>query len=446
MADWAATLRGSRSAPGSRRPSADDGPRPSAAVHRREMSEMIAQIEERDRALEAKEQQISRLTARLDELSEPIGDLPAQPAPLSPGPPVLEELSQRVAQVEQEAELRTVEGDALRAELAEAQRELAEEEEAATAQITRVAALGEESAGQRVLIQHLESAALGSVPRAALTREREECTLARNAHAAAAEESEAASARLADAEQKIGTLREQANHQREKHTLAENAHAAAAERSEVVSARLVGVEHTIGTMRLQADHQREEELTQVGKLHDELRASAAELREAKAKQNELAAELRAQVLAASAALRDAAARKAELTQALARKDEQTQAMAAELLAGRTELRAATNANEEETGVLVAKLGVETAELREATLRSESGGASPTAPSRWVGGAPAPSPAVVGAAPSRRVEGADAPSPAVEREESKAAPSRGVESALALSTAVEGAERNSGALS
>ena len=400
---------------------------------------MIAQIEERDRALEAKEEQISRLAARLDELSEPIGDLLAQPAPLSPGPPVLEELSQRVAQVEQEAELRTVEGDALRAELAEAQRELAEEE-AATAQITRVAALGEESAGQRVLIQHLESAALGSVPRATLTREREECTLARNAHAAAAEESEAASARLADAEQQIGTLREQADHQREKHTLAENAHAAAAERSEVVSARLVGVEHTIGTMRLQADHQREEELTQVGKLHAELRASAAELREAKAKQNELAAELRAQVLAASAALRDAAARKAELTEALERKDEQTQAMAAELLAGRTELRAATNANEEETGVLVAKLGVETAELREATLRSESGGASPTAPSRWVGGAPAPSPAVVGAAPSRRVEGADAPSPAVEREESKAAPSRGVESALALSTAVEGAER------
>ena len=79
---------------------------------------MIAQVEERDRALEAKEQQLSRLTAQLDELSEPTGDLPAQPAPLSPGPPVLEELSQRVAQVEQEAELRTVEGDALRAELA----------------------------------------------------------------------------------------------------------------------------------------------------------------------------------------------------------------------------------------------------------------------------------------------------------------------------------------
>ena len=61
---------------------------------------MIAQVEERDRALEAKEQQLSRLTAQLDELSEPTGDLPAHPAPLSPGPPVLEELSQRVAQVE----------------------------------------------------------------------------------------------------------------------------------------------------------------------------------------------------------------------------------------------------------------------------------------------------------------------------------------------------------
>ena len=72
MADWAATLRGSRSAPGSRRPSADDGPRPSAAVHRREMDEMIAQVEERDRALEAKEEQLSRLTAQLDELPEHV--------------------------------------------------------------------------------------------------------------------------------------------------------------------------------------------------------------------------------------------------------------------------------------------------------------------------------------------------------------------------------------
>ena len=259
MADWAATLRGSRSAPGSRRPSADDGPRPSAAVHRREMDEMIAQVEERDRALEAKEQQLSRLTAQLDELSEPTGDLPAHPAPLSPGPPVLEELSQRVAQVEQEAELRTVEGDALRAELAEAQRELAEEEQAATARTSRVAALSEETDGQRVLIQHLENAARASVTRAAFTRERDECESATRALIASERTSEA------------------------------------------MSARLAGAEGTLGHLRQETDHL----LERVGKLRAELSTSSAERHEAENRNEELASQHLAELDTLRAELRDA---------------------------------------------------------------------------------------------------------------------------------------------
>ena len=220
---------------------------------------MIAQVEERDRALEAKEQQISRLTAQLDELSEPTGDLPAHPAPLSPGPPVLEELSQRVAQVEQEAELRTVEGDALRAELAEAQRELAEEEQAATARTSRVAALSEETDGQRVLIQHLENAARASVTRAAFTRERDKCESATRALIASERTSEA------------------------------------------MSARLAGAEGTLGHLRQETDHL----LERVGKLRAELSTSSAERHEAENRNEELASQHLAELDTLRAELRDA---------------------------------------------------------------------------------------------------------------------------------------------